>query len=107
VLRELKIPPTPGLKVCSFCHGERRRKTREKVAVVLAIGHTLRAQEALGCPYALSGFFEVVHRLFEDGVFVSHDRSMRTRGIFRSPAYCVFSRKLPYQSREVAGCVPG
>jgi hypothetical protein len=75
--------------------------------VVLAISHTLRTHEALGRPYKLPCFLKVVHRLFEDGVFVSHDRSMRTRGIFRSPAYCVFSRKLPYQSREVAGCVPG
>ena len=74
--------------------------------MVLAIGHTLRAHEALGCPYALPGFLEVVHRFFEDGVFVGHDHSIRS-GIFRSPAYCVFSRELPYQSREVAGCVPG
>jgi hypothetical protein len=27
------IPPTPGLEVCSFGHGERRRKAREEVAV--------------------------------------------------------------------------
>jgi hypothetical protein len=40
--------------------------------VVLAIGHALRAHEALGCPYALPGFFEVVHRFFEDGVFVGY-----------------------------------
>ena len=45
--------------------------------MVLAISHTLRAQEALGRPYALPGFLEVVHRLFEDGVFVGHDRSIR------------------------------
>jgi hypothetical protein len=40
--------------------------------VVLSIGHTLRAHEALGCPDAPGslGFLEVVHRLFEDGVFV-------------------------------------
>jgi hypothetical protein len=38
--------------------------------VVLAIGHTLRAHEALGCPDALPGFLEVVHRLFE--AYVEH-----------------------------------
>jgi hypothetical protein len=43
----LKIPPTPGLKVCRFSHGERRREAREEVAVVLAIGHALRAHETL------------------------------------------------------------
>jgi hypothetical protein len=61
---KLKIPPTPSLKVCSFCHGERRRKAREEVAVVLATGHALRAHEALGRPDALPGFLEVVHRFF-------------------------------------------
>ena len=45
--------------------------------MVLTIGHTLRAHEALSRPYALSGFPEVVHRLFEDGVFVGHDLSIR------------------------------
>ena len=38
--------------------------------MVLAFGHALRAHEALGRPHALPGFLEVVHRLFEDGVFV-------------------------------------
>ena len=75
---ELEIPPKPGFEVCRFCHGKRRREAREKVAVVLAIGHALRAHEALGRPDAPSGFLEVVHRLFEDGVFVIHDRSIRT-----------------------------
>jgi hypothetical protein len=46
--------------------------------VVLAIGHTLRVHEALGSPDALPGFLEVVHRLFEDGVFVSHEKSIRS-----------------------------
>jgi hypothetical protein len=69
----LKIPPTPGLKVCGFSHGEHRREAREEVAVVLAIGHALGAHEALGRPDTLSGFLEVIHRLFEDGVFVSHE----------------------------------
>jgi hypothetical protein len=78
----LKIPPTPGLKVCSFGHGERRRKTREEVAVIFTIGHTLRAHEALGSPYSLSGFLEVVHRLVKYGVFVGHDRSIGV-GILR------------------------
>jgi hypothetical protein len=32
----LEIPPTPGLEVRSFCHGERRCEAREKVAVALA-----------------------------------------------------------------------
>jgi hypothetical protein len=36
--------------------------------VVLAIGYTLRAHEALSRPDALAGFLEVVHTLFEDGV---------------------------------------
>jgi hypothetical protein len=76
-LGQLELPPTPGLEVRRFGHGERRRKAREKVAMVLAIGHALRAHEALGCPDALSGFLEVVHRLFENGVFVGHDQSIR------------------------------
>src|SRR5829696_1946823 len=97
----------PSLEVGGLGHGERRREAREEVAVVLAIGHTLRAHEALSCPEALAGFLEVVHRLLEDSVFVGHDKSIRTGGILRLPAYCVFSRELPYQSREVAGCVPG
>jgi hypothetical protein len=75
--------------------------------VVLAIGHALRAHEALGCPDALPGFLEVVHRLFEDGVFIGHDLSIRTGGILRSPDYFTFSCEFPYQRREVAGCVPG
>jgi hypothetical protein len=77
MLRGLKIPPTPSLEVCSFCHGERCREARKEVAVVLAICHTLRAQEALSRPYALSGFLEVAHRLLKDGVFVGHDQSIR------------------------------
>jgi hypothetical protein len=76
----LEIPPAPGLEVCGFGHGERRREARKKVAMVLAIGHALRAHEALSRPYTLPGFLEVVHRLFEDGVFVGHDRSIRTSG---------------------------
>jgi hypothetical protein len=51
--------------------------------VVLAIGHTLRAQEALGRPDALPGFLEVVHRLIENGVFVGHDKSIRVDSILR------------------------
>jgi hypothetical protein len=46
--------------------------------MVLAFGHALGAYEALGRPYALPGFLEVLHSLFEDGVFVSHDESIRT-----------------------------
>ena len=52
--------------------------------MVLAISHALRAHEALSRPDALPGFLEVVHRLFEDGVFVGHDQSIRV-GILRSP----------------------
>jgi hypothetical protein len=66
---ELEIPPAPSLNVRRFCHGERRRKARKEVAVVLTIGHTLRAHEAMGCPDTLSGFLEVVHHLVKDGVF--------------------------------------
>jgi hypothetical protein len=51
--------------------------------VVLAIGHTLRAHEALGRPDALSGFLEIVHRLFKEGVFVGRTRRIRTLSIFR------------------------
>jgi hypothetical protein len=94
---ELEIPPTPSLKVRCFGHGERRRKTRKKVAVVLAIGHALRAHEALCRPYTLPSFLEVVHRLFEYGVFVGYGQSIRIGSIFRLPDYCVFSRELPYQ----------
>ncbi len=61
--------------------------------MVLAFGHALGAHEALGRPYALSGFLEVVHHLFEDSVFVGHDRSIRTGGILRSLDCFVFSRK--------------
>jgi hypothetical protein len=88
---ELEIPPTPGLKIRRFGHGERRRKAREEVAVVLTSGHTLGAHEALGRPYALPGFLEVVHCLFEDAVFVGHDLSIRIGSILRSPDYFAFS----------------
>jgi hypothetical protein len=67
--------------------------------VVLAFGHALRAHEALGRPYAPSGFLEVVHRLFEDGVFVGHDRSIRTRGIRSLDAFD-FRRENPYMFRD-------
>jgi hypothetical protein len=92
-----KTPPTPGLKVCGFGHGERRRKLGKKVTIVLAFGHALRAHEALSRPDALPGFFEVVHRLFED-TFVGHDPSIRTSGSLRSPDCVAFSR-------ECADCV--
>ena len=69
----LKILLAPGLEVCSFGHGERRREARKKVAVILAIGHALRAHEVVDRPDALPGLFEVVHRLLEDGVFVGHE----------------------------------
>jgi hypothetical protein len=51
--------------------------------VVLAFGHTLRTHQALSCSDALPGFLEVVHRLVKDGVFVAHDKSIRTGGMFR------------------------
>ena len=60
--------------------------------MVLAIGHALRTHEALSRSDALSGFLEVVHRLFEYGVFVGHDRSIRV-GISRSPDCFAFSRE--------------
>ena len=53
--------------------------------MVLAIGHALRAYEALGCSDALPGFLEVLHRLIKDGVFVGHDKSIRTGSALRSP----------------------
>jgi hypothetical protein len=80
---ELEISTTPGLKVRRFGHGERRRKASKEVTVVLAIGHTLRAHEALGRPDALASLLEVVHILFEDGIFVGHARSIRIGGILR------------------------
>jgi hypothetical protein len=88
---ELEIPPAPSLEVCGFCHGERCREAHKKVAVVLAIGHTLRTHEALGSPDALPGFLEVVHCLVKYGVFADHDRSIRARiirslGCLPSPA---------------------
>jgi hypothetical protein len=52
----------------------------------------VRAHEALGGPDAPSGFLEVVHRLFEDGVFIGHDRSIRV-GILRSPDCFIFPRE--------------
>src|SRR5215210_2037633 len=55
--------------------------------MVLAFCHTLRTHKALSRPYALPGLLEVVHRLFEHGVFVGHTRSIRV-GILRSP-YCL------------------
>jgi hypothetical protein len=89
---ELDIPPVPCLEVCRFCHGERRREAREEVALVLAIGHALRAHEALGRSDALPGLLEVVHRLFEHGVFVSHKKSIRA-GILRSLDCFAISRE--------------
>ncbi len=74
--------------------------------MILTFGHALRAHQALGRPDALPGFLEVVHSLFENGVFIGHDRSIRA-GIIRSLDYCIFTCELPYQRREVAGCVPG
>jgi hypothetical protein len=75
--------------------------------MVLAIGHALRAYKALSRPDTLPGFLEVVHHLFEDGVFVGHDQSIRTSTILRSPDYFTFPHELASQRREVAGCVLG
>jgi hypothetical protein len=74
--------------------------------VVLAIGHALRAHESLSRSDALPGFLEVDHRLFENGVFVGHDQSIRA-SLVRSPDCFAFSRKLPAQRREVSGRVSG
>jgi len=52
--------------------------------VVLAFRHAMRAHEVLSCSDAHSGFFEVTHRLFEDGIFVGHDQSIWTGSILRS-----------------------
>jgi hypothetical protein len=67
--------------------------------VVLTIGQALRAHEALSRPYALCGFFEVDHGLFEDGVFVGHDQSIRV-GILRSLDCFAFFRENPYMFRD-------
>ena len=80
-LGQLEILAAPGLEVCGFSHRERRREAREEVAVVLAIGHALRAHEALGRPDALSGFLEVVHSLFENGAIVGHEKSIRVDSV--------------------------
>jgi hypothetical protein len=68
--------------------------------VVLAIGHTLGAHEALGCPDELPSSLEVVHRLVKDGVFVSHDRSIRSGDIIRSLDCLAFFRENPYMFRD-------
>jgi hypothetical protein len=96
----LKIPPAPGLQVRCFCYGERRRKAREEVTIVLAFGYALRAHEALGRPDALPGFLQVVHRLFEDAVILSHDRSIRTSGSLRSADCFTFSLEQAEYARE-------
>ena len=51
-------------------------------------------QSAVSRPDALSGFLEVIHihSLFEDGVFVGHDRSIGV-GILRSLDCFAFSRE--------------
>ena len=67
--------------------------------MVLAIGHALRAHKALGRPDALPGFLEVVHSLFEDGVFVGHNRSIRTR-ILRSLGCFACSRERAEYERK-------
>jgi hypothetical protein len=67
--------------------------------VVLTIGYALRAHEALSRSDALPGFLEVIHCLFEDGVFVGHDRSIRTSGIRSLDAF-VFCRENPYMFRD-------
>jgi hypothetical protein len=75
--------------------------------VVLAIGHTLRAHEALSRPDTLPGFLEVVHRPFENGVFVGHDQSIRV-GIFRSPDWFAFSREhADWELLRERGCIKG
>jgi hypothetical protein len=75
--------------------------------MVLAIGHALRTHEALSRPDALSGFLEVIHRLFEDGVFVGHDKSIRT-SILRSLVVCLLMREgrvRAQEEREAGGVV--
>src|SRR5919112_4631221 len=95
-----EIPLASRFEVGSLGHGERRREARKEVTVVLAIGHTQRAHEALGCFDALPGFLEVVHRLFEDGVFVGHSLSIRTSGILRSLDCFAFSCERAEYERE-------
>ena len=60
--------------------------------MVLTISHALRTHEALSRPDTLPGLLEVVHRLFENGVFVGHDTTIRV-GIFRSPDCFTFPRE--------------
>src|SRR5215216_7860084 len=96
----------PRFEVCGFGHGERRRKARKEVAVVLAFGHALRAHETLSRPYALSGFLEVVHRLFEDGVFVGHEKSIRRGGVLRSLDCVAFLTRAPLQAQRGRGSCP-
>ena len=61
--------------------------------MVLAIGHALRAHETLSRSDTLPGFLEVVHRLFESGVFFGHERNRRV-GSIRSLDCFAFSAKL-------------
>jgi hypothetical protein len=96
----------PALVEVALGHGERRREAREEVAVVLAFGHTLRAHEALGSPYALPGFPEVIHRLFEDGVFVGYDQSIRMGGVLRSLDCFAFLTRAPLQAPRGRGSCP-
>jgi hypothetical protein len=74
--------------------------------VVLAIGHTMRTHEALSRPDALPGFLEVVHRLFEDGVFVSHERSIRAGSVLRSLDCFAFLTRAPLQAPRGRGSCP-
>ena len=67
--------------------------------MVLALGHALRAHEALS-PDAPSGFIEFIHRLFENGVFVGHDRSIRV-GILRSPdCFALSDERVEYERKR-------
>jgi hypothetical protein len=49
-------------------------------------------QSAVSRPDALPGFLEVVHSLFENGVFVGHGKSIRA-GILRSLDCFAFPRE--------------
>jgi hypothetical protein len=75
--------------------------------VVLAFRHALRAHEVLSRPYALSGFFEVIHRLFEDGGFVGHDQSIWTGSIRSLDCFSFSDEHADWELRRKRGRLQG
>ncbi len=73
VNQRLQLMPPAGLHVGSLAHIQRRREARQRLLVGLFLGHPLRVVYDDQCGrYALDGFSLVVHRLFEDRLFVGY-----------------------------------